>query len=109
MLSLTDEICLVEAFADQRDLSSLSLEGGSDYTRFLFTQLHPKSVSASGNDLQMDLRTTCGLASEKSLVNVHFVSLSQEELIQHFPEPFFKPFKAKMSFSQQIYHVLHPA
>jgi len=68
------------------------LGGGSDYTRFLFTQLHPKSVSVSGNDLQMDLHTTCGLASEKSLVNVHFVSLSQEELIKNFAEPFFKQF-----------------
>jgi len=30
------------------------------------------------------------LASEKSLVNVHFVSLSQEELIKNFAEPFLK-------------------
>lgn len=92
MLSLTDGW----GFADQCDLSYLS-PGGSDYTRFLFTQLHPKSVSASGNDLQMDLRSTCGLASEKSfdcfhLVNVPFISLSQKELIYHFAVSYFNQF-----------------
>jgi len=44
----------------------------------------------------MDLRTTCGLASEKSLVNVHFVSLFSRGIdSEHFTEPFLKTVLSK--------------